>query len=311
VITGAAVPEPWYEDFQKITAPLVNVNTKWPFKLEKALPRAHATSPGGSDHTSFEMREVPTLQFRTQTDYVYPYAWHTLNDLYSELVPYAEHQQHSALVTAVVVHGVANLEKPLTRAGVYLPDGLYASILVGAPDKPIADARQLMVSVDYQNAPLQAANFVRIVEGNAPQPAAGGRGGFGGPGGGAAPAAPPIGSIQHITGGFVNAIILSPTQKTVALAKALPKVKNPAVKHDGPGVFGVSSNNSFYLTLKKQPSLDGKYTALGKVVAGTEVLPQLQKGEAIRAIRITRVGDAARNFKTDDEAFKQLLSKKQ
>ena len=32
------------------------------------------------------MREVPTLAFRTQTDYVYPYAWHTTNDLYSELV---------------------------------------------------------------------------------------------------------------------------------------------------------------------------------------------------------------------------------
>jgi cyclophilin family peptidyl-prolyl cis-trans isomerase len=54
------------------------------------------------------------------------------------------------------------------------------------------------------------------------------------------------------------------------------------------------------------PGLDGKFTSLGRVVAGTEVLPQLKKGDAVRAIRITRVGDAARNFKTDDEAFAKL-----
>jgi cyclophilin family peptidyl-prolyl cis-trans isomerase len=305
-IVGAAVPESWYADFEKITAPLTNLYPKWPFKLEKALPRAHAITPGGSDHTSFEIREVPTLAFRTQTDYVYPYAWHTLNDLYSELVPYTEQQQQSAVAIAVVTNGVANLEKPLSRAGVYLPDGLYASIMVGPADKPLNEAKQLMVSLDYQNAPIQAANFVRIVEGKNP-PAAGGRGGPGGPGGANTPPPPPIGNIQNITGGFVNVIVLSEIQKSVAVAKALPKVINPAVKHDGPGVFGVSSANTFYLTLKKDAGLDKKYTALGKVMAGTEVLSQIKKGDALRAIRITRVGDGARNFKTDDDAFKKLL----
>lgn len=305
-IVGAAVPEAWYPDFEKITAPLTNAYAKWPFKLEKALPRARATSPGGSDHTSFEMREVPTLSFRTQTDYVYPYAWHTLNDLYSELVPYTEQQQESSVVIAVVANGVANLEKPLTRAGVYLPDGLYASIMVGPAGTPLAEAKQLMVSLDYQNAPIQAANFVRIVEGKNP-PAAGGRGGFGGPGGANTPPPPPIGNIQNITGGFINVIVLSDIQKSVAVAQALPKVTNPAVKHDAPGVFGVSSANTFYLTLKKNQGLDKKYTALGKVVAGADVLSQITKSDALRAVRITRVGDAARNFKTDDEAFKKLL----
>jgi len=33
----------------------------------------------------------------------------------------------------------------------------------------------------------------------------------------------------------------------------------------------------------------------------------VKKGEAIRSIRIVRVGQAARDFKTDDEAFKKLL----
>ena len=143
-ITGATVPETWYPDLERIVAPLVNLHPKWPFKLLKGLPRAHATSPGGTDSSSFEMMSVPTLNFTTTTarpgpdgkevNYQYNYAWHTLNDLYSELVPYTEHQQESALVTAVVAYGVANLDKPLTRDGVYLADGLYASITIGSGD---------------------------------------------------------------------------------------------------------------------------------------------------------------------------------
>ncbi len=47
-------------------------------------------------------------------------------------------------------------------------------------------AKQLMFSLDFVNAPIQTANFIRIVEGKTP-PAAGrrrgGRGGGGGPGG--------------------------------------------------------------------------------------------------------------------------------
>jgi hypothetical protein len=313
-LTGVRVPETWYADFQTIAAPLANAFPKWPFKVEKTLPRAHATSPGGTDSSSFEMRAVPTLSFATQTDYVYGYAWHTLNDLYSELVPYTEHQQESAVVHAVMAYGAANLDKPLTRAGVYLDDGLYASIAVGAPGKPIAEAQQFMVSLDFVNAPLQTANFMRIVEGNAP--GAGGRGGpaagggrAGGPGGGRGgerPEPAPIGKLLLVKNGVANGEIVSDVQKKFAV-KTLPKQSNPTVKHDSAGVFGMMAPNGFYLTLKPNPGFDRKYTALGKVIAGADVLAQLKPGDAIRRIQITRVGQAARDFKTDDEAFKKLL----
>ena len=36
----------------------------------------------------------------------------------------------------------------------------------------------------------------------------------------------------------------------------------------------------------------------------------LKKGDTIRAIRITRVGQAAREFKTDDDGFKKLMGTK-
>jgi hypothetical protein len=310
-ITGASVPETWFADIQRITEPLVNLNAKWPFKLERGLPRAHATSPGGTDSSSFEMMSIPTLSFRNQTNYVYNHAWHTLYDTYGELVPYAEHQQHSALVTAVVAYGAANLERPLPREGVYLADGLYAAIAIGPADAPM----QIMTALDYLSAPLQTANFIRIVEGKAaatgqrgmgPGPAgppAGGRG-AGAPGQ-PRPEVPPIGTID-IGDKMIKGVVVSEVQKSVAVA-SLPLTPNPALKHDAAGVLGVSGPNAFYLTLQKNPALDAKSTAIGRTIAGLDLLPKVKKGDAIRSIRIIRVGQAARDFKTDDEAFKKLL----
>ena len=300
-ITGAVVPETWVADFRKITAPLTALNPTWPFKLERGVPRAHATSPAGTDSSSFEMVGVPTLSFRTQSDYPYVHAWHTLYDLYSELVPYTAHQQHSALVTAVVAYGAANLDKPLSREGVYLADGLYADIAIGAADAP----SHIMTTLDFVNAPLQTANFVRIVEGkNAGQ--RGPRGG--GPmGGGPRPEVPPIGKVD-VRDGTIAGLVVSEAQKSVAIP-SLPLAANPALKHDAAGVLGVSGPNAFILTLQKRAGLDKKATAIGKTIAGLDLLRSVKKGDAIRSIRIVRVGQAARDFKTDDEAFRKLLEK--
>jgi hypothetical protein len=303
-ITGVRVPETWYKDFQAIAAPLATAFPKWPFTVEKALPRAHATSPGGTDSSSFEMQAVPTLSFATQTDYVYSYAWHTTNDLYSELVPYTAQQQESAVVHAVMAYGAANLDKPLTRDGVYLADGLYATVGIGAGDAP----KQMMFSLDYANAPIQTADFIRIAEGKTP-PAAGGRGGggggMGGPGGRGGAQVPPIGTVD-VKSGLMSGTVVSDIQKTVAIAR-LPKTKNVAVKHDAAGVLGLMGPNQFYITLQKNAGLDGRYTALGKVVAGADAVKDIKNGDPIRFIRITRVGQAARDFKTDDEAFGKLM----
>jgi len=285
------------------------------------VPRAHATSPGGSDPSAFEMQGIPTLSFAATTArvgadgreipaYAYPYAWHTTNDLYSELVPYSEHLKHSALVTAVVAYGVANLDKPLTRAGVYLPDGLYATLAVGSGE----ETRQIMTTLDYANAPLATANFIRIVEGRNPPPSGRGGGppagmGFGGRGGRGGPEAKPIGQVLDIKDALATMQIVSDTQKSVAVAR-LPKTTNRSLKHDAAGVLGLSGPNTFYLTLQKKGNLNGRWPALGKVIAGLSSLNDLKKGDTIRGIRITRVGQAARDFKTDDEAFNRLLAGK-
>jgi carboxypeptidase Q len=290
-ITGVSVPPAWMDGFRTMAAPLESLDPRWPFTLtQNDYPALRPVSPGGSDHSSFQMRGIPTLSIRNQTDYVYGRAWHTLYDLYSELVPYSEHQEHSALVKAVLAYGIANLEEPLPREGVFLEDGLYADITT-------ASGARVMASLDFENAPLQAAYFVRMFEGAGPPSM-----GPGGPGGRQVS----VGRIQEVEGGVVRAQVESERQRAVAVAD-LPLAPNPAVKHDSPGVFGLSGPDSFYLTLRAGPELDTRYTALGRVVAGSHTLGDLAAGDEIRMVRILRSGEAARAFATDDEALRRLM----
>jgi hypothetical protein len=276
-ITGAVVPPAWEEALRVITAPLVDLNPKWPFELSvNHYPSVKPISPGGSDHSSFAMAGIPTFRFRTETDYSYGRAWHTLYDTYSELVPYTEHQQHSALATAVVAYGIANLDEPLSREGTYLPDGMYADITSSSGARVIA-------SLDYKNAPDQTAHFIRMVERDRDQAPARGRGRMG----------PPRGTVESVEGGRINAVIDPGAQGQVP---EVSLVANPSVPHDGPGVFGLSGPTSFYLTLDEAPGLEDRVTALGRVVAGAHTLNDFAAGDRIRSIRILRSGDEALAF---------------
>ena len=293
-ITGATVPGTWYDELEDITAPLTDLNPRWPFELQRNdYPGLVPTSAGGTDAASFSVLAIPTFRFRTETDYSYGRAWHTLYDIYSELVPYTDHQKHSALVTAVTAYGIANLDEPLPRDGVFLPDGLFADITT-------ASGARVISTLDFENAPLQVANFVRIIEGNSGQPQGGGRGRGGGP------EQPPVGTILDAGGGMVNGLIDSDVQRAVAVEN-LPLRSNPAVKHDGAGVLGLSGSNTFYITLGANSSLDETGTALGRVIAGGHTLGDFVQGDGIRSVRILRSGEAAREFATDDAAFQRLL----
>jgi hypothetical protein len=110
-------------------------------------------------------------------------------------------------------------------------------------------------------------------------------------------------SVDHRV---VRAVIESDTEEPVS-AGDIPLRANPALKHDGPGILGLSGNDSFYLTLAESPELDGTYTALGRVIAGASRLGEIGEGDEIRSIRILRSGEAVREFATDDAAFQRLL----
>ena len=120
---GITVPDAMYDDFVKVSAVLQNVNPDFPFTVEKrqGKPRPRPTSAGGSDHAYFDMNGVPTLGFNCRDpkgyDFDYNEIWHTERDTYNKSIP--EYQDHTAICTAVVLYGLANLDHVLDRTGLY------------------------------------------------------------------------------------------------------------------------------------------------------------------------------------------------
>jgi len=67
------------------------------------------------------MNGVPTLSFECPDskgyNFDYREIWHTEKDTYDKSIP--EYQEHTSVVTAVVVYGLANLDHILSREGLY------------------------------------------------------------------------------------------------------------------------------------------------------------------------------------------------
>jgi Zn-dependent M28 family amino/carboxypeptidase len=82
------------------------------------------TTAGGSDYAYFAMNGVPTISFGAPDskgyDFNYQEIWHTERDTYNKSIP--EYQNHTSVVTAVVVYGLANLDHLLSRQGLYIEE---------------------------------------------------------------------------------------------------------------------------------------------------------------------------------------------
>jgi cyclophilin family peptidyl-prolyl cis-trans isomerase len=72
---------------------------------------------------------------------------------------------------------------------------------------------------------------------------------------------------------------------------------------------GPDTNGSqFFITLAPVDRLDFLYSVFGHTVQGADVLPRIVQGDTM-AVRIMRVGAAARAFRADDGAFAALTSR--
>lgn len=119
---GMYVPKAMYDEFVKITAPVKQIRPDYPFEIRIREPCKRPTEYGGTDASVFAVEGVPTLGFVTDDikgyDFDYDEIWHTERDLYTKNIP--EYQEHTATVTAIVALGVANLDKQLSREGLYI-----------------------------------------------------------------------------------------------------------------------------------------------------------------------------------------------
>jgi hypothetical protein len=121
VPTGISVPEAMREDFEAICAPINDINPDFPFVINERTPRKRPEKAWGTDSGPFAVEGVPTMTFSTGDpkgyNFNYREIWHTERDTYNKSIP--EYQEHTAIVTAIVVYGVANLDHLLDRSGYY------------------------------------------------------------------------------------------------------------------------------------------------------------------------------------------------
>ena len=124
VPTGISVPALWMKDMEKICKPISEIDARFPFTVKEREPRKKPEVAWGTDSGPFAVAGVPTLGFHTDDplgfNFSYREIWHTERDLYNKSIPV--YQEHTAVVTAIVTYGIANLKHLLPREGVYLDE---------------------------------------------------------------------------------------------------------------------------------------------------------------------------------------------
>ena len=111
----------WFE-MEKVCAPVTDINPDFPFEMKKRDPSARPLKPWGTDSGPFAVEGVPVMSFGLEDvkgyNFNYREIWHTERDTYNKSIP--EYQEHAAVVTAVVVYGIAGLKRLLPREGYFM-----------------------------------------------------------------------------------------------------------------------------------------------------------------------------------------------
>lgn len=185
------------------------------------------------------------------------------------------------------LEGAAAAENPYG-----LPDGLYAEITT---------TRGVVVcELYFTKTPMTAASYVGLAEGTL----------------GPRPRQPFFdGSAYHrVVADFVAQGGAAPGGGE-GPGYSFPDEFVPGLRHDSAGVLqmandGPDSNGSQHcLMLSEQERLNYLHTVFGHVVRGLEVLPKIQQGDRMMTVRILRLGPAARAFRADEAAFREMVAK--
>lgn len=178
-----------------------------------------------------------------------------------------------------------------------MKDGLYAKIVTNKGD--------ILLKLHYDKTPLTVINFAGLAEGSlalGDAPKATGTPFYDGL------------KFHRVINDFMIQGGCPLGTGTGGPGYTFPDEIDPSLKHDGPGVLsmanaGPATNGSqFFITHVATPHLDGKHTVFGRVMEGQDVVNKIEQNDTIDKVEIIRVGEAAKAFKTDQEAFDQAMA---
>jgi len=94
-----------------------------------------------------------------------------------------------------------------------------------------------------------------------------------------------------------------------------PRETGALISTGAPGILVMdgftteSSGSRFFILLEGDAYLDSKYTAFGRLIAGSKTLKKLHRGDTIESIEIIRVGGEARRLRFNPKAFEEFMER--
>jgi cyclophilin family peptidyl-prolyl cis-trans isomerase len=178
-----------------------------------------------------------------------------------------------------------------------LKDGLYARFDTSKGD--------ILCSLEFKKTPLTVANFVGLAEGTKDL------------GGGAKAKGDKFYDGLKFHRVIANFMIQGGCPLgtgTGGPGYTFPDEIDPELTHSKPGILSMANSgpgtngSQFFITHVPTPWLDGKHTVFGHVVSGQDVVDKIAGNDLLNSVEIIRVGNDAKRFESDQDAFDLLLS---
>ncbi|MBN1662382.1 MAG: peptidylprolyl isomerase [Deltaproteobacteria bacterium] len=183
----------------------------------------------------------------------------------------------------------------ISSEDVALTDGLYAKLITSKGD--------ILIKLEFEKTPLTVENFIGLAEGAKDSNRGKGVPFYDGL------------TFHRVIPNFMIQGGDPSGNGTGGPGYTFPDEIDPTLRHDAPGILsmanaGPGTNGSqFFITHTKTPWLDGKHTVFGHVVVGQDVVNAIRQGDAVKNIKIIRIGANAAAFKADQDSFNALLSR--